>query len=53
MLALWFLGLMDTRWRAAEVSKEGVNSAGELKSSGGSDVVDLEVTEGHGGCKGG
>lgn len=30
-----------------------MNSAGELKSRGGSDVVDLEVTEKHGGCEGG
>lgn len=30
-----------------------MNSAGELKSSGGSDAVHVEVTEGHGGCEGG
>lgn len=34
-LALWFLGLMDIRWRAAELSREGVNWAGVLKSKAG------------------
>lgn len=34
-LALWFLGLMDMRWRAAELSRQGVNWAGVLKSKAG------------------
>lgn len=35
-LALWFLGLMDILWRKADVSREAVNSAGVLKSTGSS-----------------
>ncbi len=43
MLALWFLGLTDIRWRAAEVSRQGVNWAGELKSSGVSATEEEEL----------
>lgn len=46
VLALWFLGLIDIRWRAAELSRKGVNWAGELKSNGGSTTEELERTEG-------
>lgn len=42
MLALWFLGLIDIRWRAADVSRQGMNWTGELKSNGDS------TTEGEG-----
>lgn len=47
MLALCFLGLTDIRWRAAEVSRQGVNWAGELKSNGASTTGgdELESTE--------
>lgn len=47
VLVLWFLGLIDSLWRAADVSKEAENSAGELKSNGSSaaDVEELVGTE--------
>lgn len=38
-VALWFLGLMDILCRAADVSKEAVNLAGALKSTGASAAV--------------
>lgn len=49
MLALCFLGLMDMRWRAAEVSRQGVNWTGELKSNGVSTTEGEEVGETEGG----
>lgn len=52
VLALWFLGLIDIRWRAAELSRKGVNWAGELKSNGGSTTEELEGTEGGKGLDG-
>lgn len=52
MQALWFLGLIDIRWRAAELSRQGVNWAGELKSNGGSTTEELERTERGKGCDG-
>lgn len=45
VLALWFLGLTDIRWRAAEVSKQGVKWAGVLKSNGGSAAEEEELGE--------
>ena len=42
MLALWFLGLIDIRWRAAEVSKQPGNWAGALKSDGTSTLEEEE-----------
>lgn len=38
-LALWFLGLIDILWRKADVSREAVNLAGVLKSTGVSAVA--------------
>lgn len=38
VLALWFLGFTDIRWRAAELSKRDRALGGVLKSKGGSAV---------------
>lgn len=46
--ALWFLGLTDIRWRAAELFRQRANWAGELKSSGGSTTEETETETGKG-----
>lgn len=51
-LALWFLGLTDIRWRAAEVSRQLTPSAGELKSDGGSTTDGTDETGGGKGWEG-
>lgn len=53
MLALWFLGFTDNRWRAAELSRQEVNWATELKSSESSGAEGLGGSEGGRVCAGG